>query len=27
VPVTVRWCGGETRAYSLSPGEYHEVRQ
>ena len=27
VPVTVRWCGGETRSYSLLPDEYHEVRQ
>ena len=27
VPVTVRWCGGETRSYTLAPDAYHEVRQ
>jgi len=27
VPVTVRWCGGETRSYSLAADEYHELRQ
>ncbi|HEX2779245.1 MAG TPA: FG-GAP-like repeat-containing protein [Gemmatimonadaceae bacterium] len=27
VPVSIRWCGGETRSYSLAPNAYHEVRQ
>ena len=27
VPVSIRWCGGTTRTYSLAPGKYHEVRQ
>ena len=27
VPVTVRWCGGITTAYSLAPGRYHVVHQ
>jgi hypothetical protein len=27
VPVTVRWCGGETQSYMLAPNAYHEVRQ
>jgi hypothetical protein len=27
VPVAVRWCGGATRTYRLTPGSYHVVRQ
>lgn len=27
VPVSIRWCGGSTRSYSLAPGTYHELRQ
>jgi hypothetical protein len=27
VPVSVRWCGGATKRYSLPPGRYHQLRQ
>jgi hypothetical protein len=27
VPVSIRWCGGVTKTYSLGAGAYHEVRQ
>ncbi|MDB4893196.1 MAG: hypothetical protein JWL61_5051, partial [Gemmatimonadetes bacterium] len=27
VPVSIRWCGGVTKTYSLEAGAYHEVRQ
>ena len=27
VPVSIRWCGGATKSYSLASGTYHEVRQ
>jgi len=27
VPVSIRWCGGATKTYSLAAGAYHEVRQ
>jgi hypothetical protein len=27
VPVSIRWCGGATKRYSLASGAYHEVRQ
>ncbi|MEO5814818.1 MAG: CRTAC1 family protein [Gemmatimonadaceae bacterium] len=27
VPVSIRWCGGAVKSYSLAPGVYHEVRQ
>jgi len=27
VPVTVRWCGRESRSYLLAPNAYHDIRQ
>ena len=27
VPVTVRWCGGEMRSYTVAPNSYHEIQQ
>ena len=27
VPVSIRWCGGDTKAYSLDAGRYHRVTQ
>ncbi|MEP6730600.1 MAG: CRTAC1 family protein, partial [bacterium] len=27
VPISIRWCGGAIRTYSLAQGAYHEVRQ